>query len=87
VSQANANLIRRWAMSNSAIHFRTFGIVLLMAGLSGCAGMSKSESNALIGAAAGGVAGSVLTGGSTVGTVGGAIAGGAIGNELGKKKR
>jgi osmotically inducible lipoprotein OsmB len=74
-------------MSNSAKHFRTFGIVLLMAGLTGCAGMSKSESNALIGAAAGGVAGSVLTGGSTVGTVGGAIAGGAIGNELGKKKR
>ena len=55
--------------------------------LTACAGMSKSESNALIGAAAGGVAGSVLTGGSTIGTIGGAVAGGAIGNEMGKKKR
>lgn len=59
----------------------------LMVSLTGCAGMSRSESNAMIGAAAGGVAGSVLTGGSTVGTVGGAIVGGAIGNEMGKKKR
>lgn len=67
---------------------KTFAIVSAMALLmTGCAGMSKSESNALIGAAAGGVAGSVLTGGSTIGTVGGAIAGGAIGNEMGKKKR
>ncbi|HEY9194328.1 MAG TPA: glycine zipper 2TM domain-containing protein [Methyloversatilis sp.] len=61
--------------------------VSMVVGLTACAGMSKSESNAMIGAAAGGVAGSVLTGGSTLGTVGGAIAGGALGNELGKKKR
>ena len=67
---------------------KTVSIVAVLAALTtGCAGMSRSESNALIGAAAGGVAGSVLTGGSTVGTVGGAIVGGAIGNEMGKKKR
>ncbi len=69
------------------IFFRNVAFAGVMVGLTGCAGMSKSESNALIGAAAGGVAGSVLTGGSTIGTVGGAIAGGALGNELGKKKR
>ena len=66
---------------------KTVSIVALMASLTACAGMTRSESNAMIGAAAGGVAGSVLTGGSTVGTVGGAIVGGAIGNEMGKKKR
>ncbi|WP_018410930.1 glycine zipper 2TM domain-containing protein [Methyloversatilis thermotolerans] len=62
-------------------------IIALAISMSACAGMTRSERNAMIGAAAGGVAGSVLTGGSTVATVGGAIAGGAIGNELGKKKR
>jgi osmotically inducible lipoprotein OsmB len=75
-------------MTTPNLSLKTFAIVSAMAMLmTGCAGMSKSENNALIGAAAGGVAGSVPTGGSTIGTVGGAIAGGAIGNEMGKKRR
>lgn len=72
---------------NSKPMLRTACIIALAASLTACAGMTRSERNAMIGAAAGGVAGSVLTGGSTVGTVGGAIVGGAIGNESGKKRR
>jgi len=54
---------------------------LLGAGLSGCSGMTRQNTNTAIGAAAGAVAGSVLTGGSAVGTVGGAVVGGVIGNK------
>jgi osmotically inducible lipoprotein OsmB len=48
--------------------------------LTGCAGMSKRQQNAAVGAAVGGVAGAVLTGGSAWGTVGGAAVGGIIGH-------
>lgn len=48
--------------------------------LSGCAGMTKRQQNAAVGAGIGGVAGAVLTGGSSLGTVGGAAIGGIIGH-------
>ena len=54
--------------------------VLLIVGMSGCAGMSTRQKNAAAGAAIGGVAGAVLTGGSSFGTVGGAAIGGVIGH-------
>ena len=54
--------------------------VVLVASVSGCAGMSTRQKNAAAGAAIGGVAGAVLTGGSSFGTVGGAAIGGVIGH-------
>jgi len=57
----------------------TIGL-LLVASISGCAGMSTRQKNAAAGAAIGGVAGAVLTGGSSLGTVGGAAIGGVIGH-------
>lgn len=54
--------------------------MLLVASISGCAGMSTRQKNAAAGAAIGGVAGAVLTGGSSLGTVGGAAIGGVIGH-------
>ncbi|HJV06564.1 MAG TPA: glycine zipper 2TM domain-containing protein [Chromobacteriaceae bacterium] len=59
---------------------RSMLILLAMATLSGCAGMTQRQKNAAVGAAVGGVAGSVLTGGDTFGTLGGAAVGGIIGN-------
>lgn len=56
--------------------------ILLISGLSGCAGMSTRQKNATAGAAIGGVAGAVLTGGSSFGTVGGAAIGGVIGHGI-----
>lgn len=56
--------------------------VLLIASVSGCAGMSTRQKNAAAGAAIGGVAGAVLTGGSSFGTVGGAAIGGVIGHGI-----
>lgn len=50
--------------------------------LSGCAGMSRNDSNTVVGAGAGAVVGAVLTGGSPVGTVGGAAVGGVIGHQV-----
>ncbi|HYD78830.1 MAG TPA: glycine zipper 2TM domain-containing protein [Paucimonas sp.] len=61
-------------------------IVLLSAGLTGCADMTRQQKNTAIGAGVGGVAGSVLTDGSAVGTLGGAAIGGVIGNQTGKGK-
>lgn len=64
-------------------HFAVSTItVMLLAGLSGCSGMSQRDKNTAIGAGVGGVAGSVLTDGSTLGTVGGAAVGGLIGREV-----
>lgn len=60
--------------------------VVVLLGVSGCAGMSTRDKNTAIGAAVGGVAGSVLTNGSALGTVGGAAVGGVIGNEVGKRR-
>ena len=59
---------------------RSLALLLTVAALSGCAGMTQNQKNAAIGAAIGGVAGSVLTDGSTLGTVGGAAVGGVIGS-------
>ncbi|MEJ6002296.1 glycine zipper 2TM domain-containing protein [Paucibacter soli] len=61
--------------------------LVLMLGLSACAGMSHRDRNVAVGAGVGAVGGAVLTGGSTVGTVGGAIIGGVIANELEKDKK
>ena len=58
--------------------------VVLMLGLTACAGMSTRDKNTALGAGAGAVLGSVLTGGSAVGTVGGAAVGGVIGNQVRK---
>lgn len=60
--------------------------VVVLLGVSGCAGMSTRDKNTAVGAAVGGVAGSVLTNGSALGTVGGAAVGGIIGNEVGKRR-
>lgn len=61
--------------------------VVLLLGLSGCAGMSNQEKNTAIGAGVGAVGGAVLTGGSTIGTIGGAAVGGIIGHEVSKDKK
>lgn len=63
---------------------RISAMLLLLAMLTGCAGMSQRQQNAAVGAAVGGVAGAVLTGGSSVGTVGGAAIGGIIGHGVSK---
>ncbi|WIT11116.1 glycine zipper 2TM domain-containing protein [Paucibacter sediminis] len=61
--------------------------LILLLGLSACAGMSHRDRNVAVGAGVGAVGGAVLTGGSTVGTVGGAVIGGVIANELEKDKK
>lgn len=58
--------------------------VVVLFGLSGCAGMTARDKNTALGAAVGGLAGSVLSSGSALGTVGGAAVGGVIGNQVGK---
>lgn len=69
-------------------NFAAAGVVALaLAGLTGCAGMSRQDKATAIGAGVGAVAGSVLTGGSTLGTLGGAAAGGLVGHETAKDKR
>jgi len=60
---------------------QTVAITFALA-LSGCAGMSRHDSNTVVGAGAGAVVGAVLTGGSPIGTVGGAAVGGVIGNQV-----
>ena len=60
------------------------GVLLLIATLSACSGMSQRGEDTAIGAGVGAVAGSVLTGGGAVGTVGGAVVGGVIGNGVAK---
>lgn len=53
------------------------------ASLSGCAGMSRQDTNTALGAGIGGLAGSALIGG-TAATVGGAVIGGVVGNQAGR---
>ena len=60
---------------------------MVLAGLTGCAGMSERDKNIAVGAGVGAVGGSVLSGGSALGTLGGAAVGGVIGNEVSKDKR
>jgi osmotically inducible lipoprotein OsmB len=60
---------------------------LVLATLTGCAGMSQRDKNIAVGAGVGAVGGSVLSGGSALGTLGGAAVGGVIGNEVSKDKR
>ncbi len=63
---------------------KTIFIIVLAAGLGACSGMTRTETDTLIGAAAGGVIGNAVTGGSAVGTIGGAAVGGVIGHEVGE---
>jgi osmotically inducible lipoprotein OsmB len=67
--------------------FTLSAVVLVLAGLGGCAGMSTQDKNTAIGAGVGAVGGAVLTGGSTMGTIGGAAVGGIIGHEVDKPKK
>ena len=60
---------------------------MVLATLTGCAGMSERDKSIAVGAGVGAVGGSVLTGGSALGTLGGAAVGGVIGNEVSKDKR
>ena len=62
-------------------------VALALAGLAGCAGMSRQDKATAIGAGVGAVAGSALTGGSAVGTLGGAAVGGLVGHETSKDRR
>ncbi len=63
-----------------------FIAVVVLAGASGCSGMSARDKSTAIGAGVGAAAGAVVTGGSTLGTLGGAAVGGVIGNQIGKDK-
>lgn len=58
------------------------GVLALLAGLAGCAGMSARDQNTAVGAGIGAVGGAILTNGSAVGTIGGAAVGGVIGNQV-----
>lgn len=57
---------------------------LIIISVAGCSGMSRRDSNTVVGAGIGGVAGAVLTGGGALGTLGGAAIGGVIGNQVGQ---
>lgn len=59
-------------------------IVIAALGIVACSGMSRRDTDTVVGAGVGGVAGAVLTGGSALGTVGGAAVGGVVGNQVGK---
>ncbi|TDG20608.1 glycine zipper 2TM domain-containing protein [Paraburkholderia silviterrae] len=59
-------------------------IVLCVAGLAACSGMSHRGVDTAVGAGVGAVGGAALTGGSALGTVGGAAVGGVVGNQIGK---
>jgi len=61
------------------------GAAMLLS-LGGCYGMSRQDSNTVIGAGAGAIGGAVLTGGSAAGTVGGAVVGGVIGHEVSRPR-
>ena len=56
--------------------------IALLAGLTGCAGMSQRDQNTAVGAGIGAIGGSILTNGSAIGTIGGAAVGGVIGNQV-----
>ncbi len=58
-------------------------ILMLCAGLGGCAHWSSAEQGTAIGATTGAVVGNALTGGA-LGIIGGAAAGGYIGHEIGE---
>jgi osmotically inducible lipoprotein OsmB len=57
----------------------------MVAGIGGCAGMSKQGQNTAVGAGVGAVGGAVLTGGSAAGAAAGAVIGGVIGHEVNKR--
>lgn len=72
-------------MKNTSIPLRSTAVVLALAVLSGCAGMTTREKNTAVGAAIGGVAGNIIGGGGLLGTAAGAAAGGVIGHQSTRK--
>ncbi|MDB5892580.1 MAG: hypothetical protein JWQ88_111 [Rhodoferax sp.] len=62
----------------------TAATAMLVISLSACSGMSRRDTNLVVGAGVGAVAGAALAGGALA-TVGGAAVGAVIGNEIGKK--
>lgn len=63
-------------------------VAMLSAALGACGtwdGLSRTEKDTAIGAAAGGVLGGVVTD-SALGTLGGAAVGGVVGNQVGKHR-
>ena len=66
--------------------FSAIGIAMLCAGLSACAGWSRTERDTAIGGVTGAAVGNAVTGGSTLGTIGGAAVGGAIGHDIGQAR-
>ncbi|APW39774.1 hypothetical protein RD110_23350 [Rhodoferax koreense] len=57
---------------------------VLVLSLSACAGMSRRDTNMVVGAGVGAVAGAALAGGALA-TVGGAAVGAVVGNQIGRK--
>ena len=58
-----------------------FTVMLLVASLSACSGMTTKQRNIAVGAAVGGVAGNVI-GGDTGSTLGGAALGAVVGSQI-----
>jgi osmotically inducible lipoprotein OsmB len=58
------------------------GVLALLTGLAGCAGMSARDQNTAVGAGIGAIGGAILTDGNPIGTIGGAAVGGVIGNQV-----
>lgn len=57
---------------------------VLVLSLSACAGLSRRDTNMVVGAGVGAVAGAALAGGALA-TVGGAAVGAVVGNQIGRK--
>lgn len=67
---------------------KAVAVVVLSAALGACStwnGLSRTEKDTAVGAAAGGVLGGVVTD-SALGTLGGAAVGGVVGNQVGKHR-
>ncbi|WP_082016421.1 glycine zipper 2TM domain-containing protein [Cupriavidus sp. IDO] len=71
-------------MKRTQIFLKRAAILIAALGIVACSGMSRRDTDTVVGAGIGGVAGAVLTSGSALGTVGGAAVGGVIGNQVGK---
>lgn len=57
---------------------------MLVLSLGACAGLSRRDTNMVVGAGVGAVAGAALAGGALA-TVGGAAVGAVVGNQIGRK--
>ena len=68
-------------LGDTGFAMKTWGVVVLVLAMSGCANMTEQQKNAAIGAGIGATAGAVMTKGSVLGAATGAVLGGIIGNE------